>query len=87
VGYISRGPALALLSAAAKGDVSIFALLGRQGNNKAYDELQSLYNIYKPYMAPLISTITNKVSKPLASAQEATSFYLYTYGLDVSAAI
>ena len=60
----------------------------RQGNNNVYfDELQSLYDIYKPYVAPLISTVTDKVLKPLASAREATSFYFYAYGLDVSTAI
>ncbi|KIM87881.1 hypothetical protein PILCRDRAFT_3607 [Piloderma croceum F 1598] len=47
----------------------------------------SLYDIYKPYVAPLISTVTDKVLKPLASAREATSFYFYAYGLDVSTAI
>ena len=52
-----------------------------------FDELQPLYDIYKSYLAPLISTVTNKVLKPLASAREATSFYFYTYGLDVSTAI
>jgi len=87
VADISRGPAPALLSAAAKGDASIFALLGRQGNNEVYfDELQSLDGIYKPYVAPLIS-VTDKVLKHLASTREATSFYIHSYGLDVSAAI
>ena len=52
-----------------------------------FDELQSLYDIYKPYVAPLVSTVTDKVLKPLASAREATSFYFYAYGLDVSTAI
>jgi fatty acid synthase subunit alpha len=49
VADISCGPVPALLSAAAKGEASIFALFGRQGNNKVYfNELQSIYNIYKP---------------------------------------
>ena len=88
VADISCGPAPALLSAAAKGNTSIFALFGRQGNNEVYfDELQSLDGIYKSYVAPLISTVTDKVLKPLASTQEATSFYIHSYGLDVSAAI
>ena len=43
---------------------------------------ESLYDIYKPYMAPLISTVTDKILKHLAPAREATSFY--AYGLDVS---
>jgi fatty acid synthase subunit alpha, fungi type len=79
---ISRCPASALLSSAAKGDTSICALSG-QGNNEVYpDELQSLYDIYKPYAAPLISTVTDEILKPLASAREATPFY--AHGLDVS---
>jgi fatty acid synthase subunit alpha, fungi type len=49
-----------------------------------FDELQSLYDIYKPYMAALIYIVTDKVFNPLASAREATSFYFYAYGLDVS---
>jgi len=64
VADISCGPAPALLSAAAKGNTSIFALFGRQGNNEVYfDELQSLDGIYKSYVAPLISTVTDKVLK------------------------
>jgi fatty acid synthase subunit beta len=81
VADIPRCPTSALLSAAAAGDASMFALFGGQGNNEVYfDELQSLYDIYKPYVAPFVATIT-EVLKPLASAREATSFY--TYGLDV----
>ena len=79
---ISRSPTSALLSAAAKGDASIFALFGGQGNNEVcFDELQSLYDIYNPYVAPFISTVTDEILKPLASAREDTSFY--TYGLDI----
>jgi fatty acid synthase subunit beta len=33
-------------------------------------------------VAPLISTVTDEILKPLAPPREATSFY--TYGLDVS---
>jgi len=43
---------------------------------------ESLYDIYNPYMAPLISTVTDKILKPLAPTRDATSFY--AYGLDVS---
>jgi fatty acid synthase subunit alpha, fungi type len=79
---IPRGPASALLSAAAKGDASIFALFGGQGSNEVYfDELQSLYDIYKPYVAPFLSTITDEILKTLPLTHEATSFY--THGLDV----
>ena len=44
---IPRAPASALLSAAAKGEASVFALFGGQDTNEVYfDELQSLYDIY-----------------------------------------
>jgi fatty acid synthase subunit alpha, fungi type len=79
---IPRAPASALLSAAAKGDASVFALFGGQGTNEVYfDELQSLYDIYKPYVAPFLSTITDDILKPLTSTNEATAFY--NHGLDV----
>ncbi|KIM59003.1 hypothetical protein SCLCIDRAFT_27586 [Scleroderma citrinum Foug A] len=43
----------ALLTAASNGDASIYALFGGQGTNKVYfDELQTLYNPYKPYISP-----------------------------------
>jgi fatty acid synthase subunit alpha len=45
---IPHAPALALLSAAAKGDASVLALFGGQGTNEVYlYELQSLYDIYE----------------------------------------
>jgi len=43
---IPRGPPSALLSAAAEGDTSVYALFGGQGTNEVYfDELQSRYDI------------------------------------------
>ncbi|KAF8896473.1 fatty acid synthetase alpha subunit [Infundibulicybe gibba] len=79
---IPTGPESALLSAAADGDATIFALFGGQGTNEVYfDELQSLYDIYKPYVAPLITTVTRDVLIPLASEQNTTPYY--NFGLDV----
>jgi fatty acid synthase subunit alpha, fungi type len=43
--------------------------------------LQSLYDIYKPYVAPFLATPSNEILKPLTSTREATSFY--THGMDV----
>ena len=82
VADISRSPTLALLPAAAQDGASVFALFGGQANEVYFDELQSLYDIYTPYVTPLIPLITDEILKPLTSAHEATSFY--TYGLDVS---
>ena len=45
------------------------------------NELPLLYDIYKPYVAPFLATITNESLKPLTSTREATSFY--THGMDV----
>ncbi|KAG5646963.1 hypothetical protein DXG03_001686 [Asterophora parasitica] len=81
VADIPIGPQSALLSAATSGDASIFALFGGQGTNEVYfDELQSLYDIYKPFVAPYIAAITNEVLVPLAEEQDESTFYLH--GLD-----
>jgi len=78
---IPSGPEPALLSAAAKGKASVFALFGGQGTNEVYfDELQALYDIYKPFIAPyLFSTI--QVLQSLAEDEEDTTYY--TYGFDI----
>lgn len=84
VADIPIGPASALLSAATTGKASVFALFGGQGTNEVYfDELQSLYDIYKPFIAPFLATVTDEVLVPLAAEQDATTYY--TYGLDVVA--
>ena len=81
VAEIPSGPEPALLSAAAKGKASIFALFGGQGTNEVYfDELQALYDIYKPFVAPYLSS-TIQVLKSLAEEEQDTTYY--TYGFDV----
>lgn len=83
VADIPRSPPSALFTAAAKGDASAYALFGGQGTNEVYfDELQSLYDIYKPYVAPFIATITNEILKPLTAERVSTAFY--THGMDVT---
>ncbi|KAG5638483.1 hypothetical protein H0H81_012415 [Sphagnurus paluster] len=75
-------PESALLAAATSGKASIYALFGGQGTNEVYfDELQSLFDIYKPFVASFLATVTNDVLVPLAT-EEAYSNH-YTYGLDV----
>jgi fatty acid synthase subunit alpha len=80
---IPTNPESALLSAASGGKASIYALFGGQGTNEVYfDELQSLYDIYKPFVASFIATITNDILMPLATAEQKQTSH-YTYGLDV----
>ncbi|KAI0649410.1 fatty acid synthase [Trametes meyenii] len=82
VSGIPRAPASALLSAATRGDASIYALFGGQGTNEVYfDELQSLYDIYKPYVSPFLTTVTRDILIPLVQESEEESFY--SHGLDV----
>lgn len=72
-----------LLAAAVFGNASIYFLFGGQGTNEVYlDELQSLYDIYKPFVSFFISTISEEILIPLAEEKQSTSFY--THGLDVS---
>ncbi|KAJ3540249.1 hypothetical protein NM688_g6254 [Phlebia brevispora] len=58
------------------------ALLKAAGTNEVYfDELQTLYDTYKPYVAPFVAALTEETLLPLAAAEEATNFY--SDGLDV----
>lgn len=75
-------PASALFTSAEDGEASIYALFGGQGTNEVYfDELQALYDTYKPYVSPIITSITNEILLPLVSSREACSFY--NYGMNV----
>ncbi|KAJ7285205.1 fatty acid synthase [Mycena rebaudengoi] len=75
-------PHPALLTAVAAQKASVFALFGGQGTNEVYfDELQSLYNIYKPFIASFIATVTTDALIPLAAEQTTTTHF--THGLDV----
>ncbi|PPQ94469.1 hypothetical protein CVT25_001102 [Psilocybe cyanescens] len=79
---IPSQPESALLSSQASGKASIFALFGGQGTNEVYfDELQNLYDIYSPFVASFIQTVTQDILIPLAEEEEESTFY--TYGLDV----
>lgn len=83
VADIPRPPTSALLSASSEGEASIYALFGGQGTNEVYfDELQALYDTYKPYVCPLITAITNEILAPLVAARQASSFY--SYGMDIT---
>ena len=80
---IPQPPTSALLSAASEGEASIYALFGGQGTNEVYfDELQALYDTYKPYVSPLITAITNEILVPLVAARQASSFY--NYGMNIA---
>lgn len=80
---IPRAPRSALLKAASKGDASIYALFGGQGTNEVYfDELQTLYDTYKPYVQSFLETITRDVLIPLAEENDETN--CYPKGLDAA---
>jgi fatty acid synthase subunit alpha, fungi type len=69
----------ALLAAALSKKASVFALFGGQGTNVVYfDELQNLYDVYKPFMAPFVQSLTEET---LVAEEEASTHY--TFGLDV----
>jgi fatty acid synthase subunit alpha, fungi type len=71
----------ALLAAALSEKASIFSLFGGQGTNEVYfDELQNLYDIYKPFVATFVQTLTEDVLAPLVAEETSTH---YTFGLDI----
>ncbi|KAH9856627.1 fatty acid synthase [Lenzites betulinus] len=82
VSDIPRAPAGALLSAASRGDASVYALFGGQGTNEVYfDELQTLYDTYTPFVSAFLTSVTQEVLiKLVENADEET---YYTHGLDV----
>jgi len=81
---VPRTPPSALLTAVKAGKAGIYALFGGQGANEVYfDELQTLYDIYKPYIAPLILGVSKDVLTPLAMKAESEGCAYYSHGLDV----
>jgi fatty acid synthase subunit alpha len=84
VDNIPAAPVSALLDAAKNGHASIYAIFGGQGTNEVYfDELQSLYDVYQPFISEFLSTVTSEVFQPLVGANQASPFY--TFGMDVAA--
>ncbi|KZW02887.1 fatty acid synthase [Exidia glandulosa HHB12029] len=82
---VPRAPSSALLAAATKGEASVYALFGGQGTNEVYfDELQTLYDIYKPYLSDFVATLSKTFDSLIAAAPGTTASY-YTHGLDVFA--
>lgn len=79
---VPTNPQSALLPAAYSGSASVYALFGGQGTNEVYfDELQSLYDIYRPFVISFITTVTADILMPLAAKEQTTPYF--TYGLDV----
>jgi fatty acid synthase subunit alpha, fungi type len=75
-------PTPSLLAEALSGRASVFALFGGQGINEVYfDELQTLFDTYRPFVEPFLTSTVNQVLQPLALASQDTSFY--EHGLDV----
>jgi fatty acid synthase subunit alpha, fungi type len=68
----------AVLAVVLSKKASIFALFGGQGTNEVlFDELQNLYDIYKPFMAPFIQALTKDVLAPLGAEEEASTHYMF----------
>ncbi|KAG8997734.1 3-oxoacyl-[acyl-carrier-protein] synthase [Tulasnella sp. JGI-2019a] len=81
---VPRAKQSALFDAAAKGTASVYAIFGGQGVNEIYfDELQSLYDIYKPYVSTFLESITKNVLQPLAEEAELNGHNYYQHGMDV----
>jgi fatty acid synthase subunit alpha, fungi type len=74
-----------LLAEALSGRASIFAIFGGQGINEIYfDELQMLFDTYRPFVEPFLTSAVDEVLQPLASASQGTSFY--KHGMSVGVA-
>ncbi|EKM73825.1 hypothetical protein AGABI1DRAFT_134019 [Agaricus bisporus var. burnettii JB137-S8] len=70
----------ALLDAAKHGKASIFALFGGQGTNEVYfNELQSLYDIYQPYVAPFLEAILPDLTNVISWLSGATNWLSVAY--------
>ncbi|KAI0067274.1 fatty acid synthase [Artomyces pyxidatus] len=80
-------PALAtpsLFTGTKDGNTSVYAIFGGQGINEVYfDELQSLFDIYRPFVEASLTVVVDQILKPLASAHTTSSYY--AHGLDVLA--
>jgi len=69
-------------STALSGRTSVFALFGGQGISEVYfNELQTLFDMYRPFVEPFLTSTINQVLQPLVLAPQDTSFY--KYGLNV----
>ncbi|KAI0950742.1 hypothetical protein AcW1_007973 [Taiwanofungus camphoratus] len=80
VDNIPRSTYPALFSAAEQKNASIYAIFGGQGTNEVYfDELQNLYDVYKPFVASFLAEMT-QILVPLALESEST---YYSHSLDV----
>ncbi|KAG8968299.1 3-oxoacyl-[acyl-carrier-protein] synthase [Tulasnella sp. 419] len=80
---IPRPPSSALLTATKDGKASIYALFGGQGTNEVYlDELQSLFNIYKPYVEELVQVASQELQE-LADKADLDGHTFYSHGLNV----
>ncbi|KDQ57051.1 hypothetical protein JAAARDRAFT_35647 [Jaapia argillacea MUCL 33604] len=79
---IPRPPPSSLLSAAQEGKAKVYAIFGGQGTNEVYfDELQTLYDVYKPFVAPFLTDLTQKVLLPLVNAHAGSPHF--NHGLDI----
>lgn len=80
--HTHTAPVSGLLRAASEKTAKIHVIFGGQGNSEEYfDELRSVYDVYKPLVASLISDMTQLLQKLIASTPEARK--AYTDGFDI----
>ncbi|KDN47732.1 hypothetical protein K437DRAFT_273590 [Tilletiaria anomala UBC 951] len=77
-------PTPKLFTLAEQGQATVFGIFGGQGSNEVYfDELQALFNVYRPLLSATVRAAT-KVLQALADEATAQGFApFYTHGLDV----
>ncbi|KAF8753393.1 fatty acid synthase [Rhizoctonia solani] len=82
--HMSPASPICTLRGSCVGKAEIYALFGGQGTNEVYfDELRSLYEIYRPYVYEYISKMTQSVLVPLANSAYEKNLTYYIHGLDV----
>jgi fatty acid synthase subunit alpha len=80
---IPRARLPALFEATADGKASAYALFGGQGTNEVYfDELQTLFDVYHPFVSSFLEEMASSVLVPLT---EAATVPFYTHGMEVLA--
>nr|ODN98836.1 hypothetical protein L204_02800 [Cryptococcus depauperatus CBS 7855] len=80
---VSIAHSSALLNAVKEGQAELYALFGGQGVNEYYfNELQFLYDTYTPFVAPIISEITDLLIS-LGYKAENAGYTYYVQGLDL----
>ena len=69
-------PTPSLFAQAKDGETSVYALSGGQGINEVYfDELQSLFDIYRAFVEDWVKVAVAESLSPLATTHQSSSYY------------